>query len=332
VKTLDFQWHLTNRCNLRCLHCYQSQFSDDVSAEHILNVAFCLLRELKERDYHTTLNLTGGEPFLLGETLFSLLRLLDDAEVVQEMTIITNGLSLDREIIRKLGVYKKLTALKVSLEGASAETNDPIRGRGVFERVTRMLRELREESSFKILIMFTVSKKNLSELEGMFTLGQDLHLDGLMIERFIPEGKGKEMSGEILSSQDWKNLVQRVISLCGVDVEPMELVPYRAFLVEFGQEVELWGAPCNLKEAFCIMPDGTILPCRRFLYPLGNIITDGLFRSIENSSLLKRVTGKSFLEGKCKRCSCADCFGCRALGYALFRNPFAEDIQCFMLD
>ncbi|MGC8779166.1 MAG: radical SAM protein, partial [Candidatus Caldatribacteriaceae bacterium] len=327
MKRLDFQWHLTNRCNLRCLHCYQSQFDDDIPKNLVFDIASRLLGELGEKGYTTTLNLTGGEPFLLGEMLFSLLHLLDVSEVVQEVTIITNSLLIDQETIQKLSVYQKLTTLKVSLEGACVETNDAIRGKGVFERVVNTLKQLREKSSIKILLMFTLSKRNLSELEAMFALSQKLNLDGLMIERFIPEGRGRAISEALLSSQDWENLTRRVIALSCIDADPLELISYRAFLIKFDQNVELWGAPCNLKEAFCLMPDGTILPCRRFLYPLGNILQEGLFRSIEASALLQKVTEKSFLEGKCKKCPVTNCFGCRALGNALSRNPFAEDIQ-----
>lgn len=330
MKRIDFQWHLTNRCNLRCRHCYQSQFQDDFEENRIFDVADRLLEELRDHGYCTTLSLTGGEPFLLGERFFSLLHLFDHSEPVQEITIISNGLLINRKVIQRLNTYRKLTTLKISLEGACAETNDVIRGRGVFAKVVRRLKEIREDSAIQIVLMFTVSKRNLSELEGMFALSRNLGLDGLMIERFIPEGRGMMMSEDLLDSHDWENITRRLIILTQVDTTPLELVSYRAFFVKFGEETEFWGAPCNLKEAFCIMPDGTILPCRRFIYPLGNVLREGLFPSITATTLLQRVTEKSALEGKCKRCSLPYCFGCRALGYAVSQNPFAEDTQCFM--
>ncbi|MGQ9472476.1 MAG: radical SAM protein [Candidatus Caldatribacteriaceae bacterium] len=330
MKILGFQWHLTNRCNLRCNHCYQSQFQDLLPEEIIFQVAAKLLMELKERNYHATLNLTGGEPFLLGNTLFSLLDFLNASEVVQELTIITNALLIDEKDIQKLGTYEKFTTLKVSLEGARAVTNDAIRGKGTFEKVIQKLTRWREKGLFEIILMFTVSKKNLAEVEEMFSLTQNLHFDGLMIERFIPEGRGKEMSEAVLGPRDWKELIQRLVVLSDIDADPLKLAPYKAFLVKFDKEIELWGAPCNLKEAFCLMPDGTVFPCRRFLYPLGNILEVNLFEIIEGSVLLQKVAEKNSLQGKCKTCSISNCFGCRALGYALFRDPFAEDIQCFV--
>ena len=28
-RTFNFQWHITDRCNLRCHHCYQSEYSQE---------------------------------------------------------------------------------------------------------------------------------------------------------------------------------------------------------------------------------------------------------------------------------------------------------------
>lgn len=332
METLGFQWHLTNLCNLRCRHCYQSRFQDDFEPTLLFDIAARLVGELEENGCRASMNLTGGEPLLLGEHLFALLRFLDRASPVQEMSIITNGLLVDEKVTARLSAYEKLTVLKVSLDGSCPDTNDAIRGKGVFEKVIRNLHKFRKRSTVQVVLMFTVCKQNLAELEGMFFLSQDLGCDGLMIERFIPEGRGKMMAGEILDSRDWEILTSKLVALTGMEISPWELAPYRAFLVRFKEEVELWGAPCNLGQAFCILPEGTILPCRRFLYPLGNILQEGLFQSIGAASLLGQMTTKDALEGKCRKCSVRDCFGCRALGYALYGNPFAEDVQCFLWD
>lgn len=56
------QWHITHRCNLRCIHCYQddySAFSSRKSLEAVLNQ---YSRLLEEYDFKGYLNITGGEP------------------------------------------------------------------------------------------------------------------------------------------------------------------------------------------------------------------------------------------------------------------------------
>ena len=73
TKTFDFfiQWHLTERCNLRCRHCYQQrrkprEMSIDELKQHIDGATEML--EAWEKEYDISLspsiNFTGGEPFL----------------------------------------------------------------------------------------------------------------------------------------------------------------------------------------------------------------------------------------------------------------------------
>ncbi len=330
MHTLDFQWHLTNHCNLRCLHCYQDEFEDGSEPETIFSVAHRLLAELGAREIMTTLNLTGGEPFLLGEVLFSLLDLLEQAAQVQKVTIITNGLLLNEPLLHTLDNYTKLEALKVSLEGANASTNDCIRGKGVFHKVVERVRMTRKLTRKKLLFMFTAHRGNFEEIPQLLDWAQELGLDGVMIERFIPEGRGRQMSVETLGALEWKKLVQMIIDWSKIEVTPEDLLPYKAFLFELTPRITLWGARCNLGEAFCIMPDGMLLPCRRFVYPLGNILKEGLWPSIENHPFLVSLLRRDRLQGRCSRCQVAGCFGCRALTYALSRDPFAEDVQCFL--
>ena len=83
-------------------------------------VAHRLMEELEKRDLYTTINITGGEPLLVGEELFSLLHYLNSHPRVEELMIITNGLLLEKNLLFRLEECQKLTTLKISLEGASS--------------------------------------------------------------------------------------------------------------------------------------------------------------------------------------------------------------------
>ena len=328
METFNFQWHITNRCNLRCRHCYQEKFQDEVEEGHLLSVAHRLMEELEKRDLYTTINITGGEPLLVGEEFFSLLRYLDSHSRVEELMIITNGLLLEKNILFRLEEYRKLTTLKISLEGASSSTNDAIRGRGVFEKVVDKIRMVQKNSFLDLVLMFTLSKRNVKEFSSMLALAQNLGAEGVMVERFIPQGRGREMKEAVLSQEEWRSFLEELINLCELECTPYDLLPYKAFWIKEGEEVEVLGALCNLGEALCLMPEGTVFPCRRFPYPLGNILKDGLGEAID-SPFLKTLKDRKYLKGRCGRCQVKDCYGCRALSYALFGDPYFEDQQCF---
>ncbi len=295
----------------------------------LLSIAEKIGNELKEKGYTTCINITGGEPLLDKKSLTSLISFLDQNHQVEELMIITNGLLLNEAYLKDLERFSKLTTIKLSLEGATATTNDLIRGKGTYAAIVDKIQLLKTKSFLKTVIMFTLNKNNLSELELMFTLAEELRLDGLIFERFIPEGQGKNLKNMVLDKNDWKNFLQRLIIECDLDTTPEDLLPYRAFWIQFGSNWDVLGSPCNLKEALCIMPDGTLYPCRRFIYPLGNILKDGLWSVLDRSKILKEVTTHQHLQGKCHQCIVNDCHGCRALCYSLYHDPYHEDPQCF---
>jgi radical SAM protein with 4Fe4S-binding SPASM domain len=222
---------------------------------------------------------------------------------------------------------EKLSTIKISLEGARPETNDWIRGENEFAQVVEKI-GLIDKNRFSVVLMFTLSKRNLDELELMLALAYELGVDGLLIERFIPEGRGKNMMSDLLQAKDWEKVLGWIGKKVGEEDDIFSLLPYRAFWLQLKPEFQVLGALCNLGESLCLMPDGTFFPCRRFPYPLGNIFQNDFWEILEKSPLLQRVRKKSNLEGKCKICPIEECLGCRALAFALYHNPLAEDIQC----
>lgn len=288
-----------------------------------------LLGGLAQLGRSSVLNITGGEPLLLGEKLFRLFELLDQHPAVLELMCITNGLFLSEGVVKTLATFRKLTTLKVSLEGTE-KINDAVRGKGVFKKVLQSLEFLRE-SPLRVVLMMTLHRDNLSDVPGFFHLAQSLGVDGVIFERFIPEGRGKEMVSSVLGASEWESFVQELLSLCGMEIPLLSLPPYKAFWVEFREEMNLLGAPCGLGESFCLMPDGTVLPCRRLTIPLGNILKEDL-ASLVTHPVLFQLQNRQFLSGKCRTCTMAECRGCRALAYAISGNPFGEDVQCFLQD
>ncbi len=116
----------------------------------------------------------------------------------------------------------------------------------------------------------------------MLALAQNLGVEGVIVERFIPQGRGREMKEAVLSREEWRSFLEELVNVCELECTPYELLPYKAFWIKGGKEGEVLGALCNLREALCLMPEGTIFPCRRFPYPLGNILKDGLGKAIDS--------------------------------------------------
>jgi len=325
------QWHITNFCNLRCKHCYQEDFSqkDDLGWDELKRVSDNVLETLGVWDRTACIHLTGGEPLLQPE-LFSLLSYLSPRPEIEELGIITNGLLLSDDRVKGLSAFPKLKKIKVSLDGAEAEIHDSIRQRGVFKRVIRVLAELTKVRRFEIVLMFAVMKRNYQSLRSLIRLCQHLGVDGLILERFIPLGSGKEIVNEVLDKAQWKDLLTDLARFISAEVEEDQLFSYQAFQITFkDDETELLGAPCVLgRDGLCILPEGTVFPCRRFPVPIGNLLRESLKDIWKRSEILETLRRKENLRGKCGTCGIEDCRGCRSLALALTGDYLEEDPHC----
>ena len=328
------QWHITNLCNLRCQHCYQDDFSkkSDLDWAGLEKVCDNLLNTMREWGKTACIHLTGGEP-LLKPDLLPLLTHLDRHSKVEELGIITNGLTIDQEIMRRLSGFSKLKKIKISLDGGDAETNDSIRQKGAFDKVMQNLPLIKEGGRFEILFMLTVMKRNFRSLPSLFRLCHNIDIDGLIIERFIPLGRGRKNMDEVLSKEEWKEMVGMLADFVSAE-EENSFLPYQAFQISFsGGEPELLGAPCVIGvDGLCIMPEGNVFPCRRFPVSIGNLLETPLKQIWEKSEILGRLRKKKSLKGKCGSCEMKDCRGCRSLALALTGDFLEEDPHCSYQD
>jgi radical SAM protein with 4Fe4S-binding SPASM domain len=282
-----------------------------------------IISTLESRNYAGLLiNITGGEPFI-SPLFHPILKILEHYDFVKEVNIITNGLNI-ADHSKTLKNYKKIGHFKISLEGGNEETNDFIRGKGNFQKVISNLEKLKRE----FFLMFTLTKLNFLELDDMFVLAQSLDAKGIILERFVPLGMGRNIISCVLDHSDWQDVLIKIADRAECD--PEELIPYKAFSIDF-KENRILGALCNLgDEAMALMPNAEVYPCRRLPIILGNLKSDDFSEILTRLKIFHEQFHKESLMGCCRYCPEPLCIGCRALAYSLENNLFAEDSQCFM--
>jgi radical SAM protein with 4Fe4S-binding SPASM domain len=333
MNEFHIQWHITDRCNLRCLHCYQEQFTRDPELDWQRLQLICdnLFATMEKWNAKLTVALTGGEP-LLKEELWQLLDKLGASPFVASLSIITNGTVIDR-YLTQLKKYRKLDNLLISLDGITAETNDTIRGKGTFAKTITNIRAA-QQLGIPIVIMFTLLKRNLADAKSIIPFSKYLGIDRVILERFIPLGQGKELLHEVISGIDLDRLYRDIFTQCELEYHPEEMVKYRALQLRFekdGISPTLLGAECIVgKDGMALLPDGTIFPCRRFNLPIGNLLETSLDELWRTSEVLHNIRNKELFKGTCSVCRIADCFGCRAMTYALTGDYLAADPHCWI--
>ena len=141
-------------CNLACHHCFISCSPTNDT------FGFMSLEEIKQRlEESVALGVeeyyfTGGEPFLNRDMVPILVETLRYGPA----TVLTNGTVLKDQWLEELKTAerdsKHVLEFRVSIDGYSSETNDPIRGEGTFVRAMAGVRKL-VEHGFQPIITAT---------------------------------------------------------------------------------------------------------------------------------------------------------------------------------
>jgi len=338
-----FQWHITDRCNLRCTHCYQEDYSgsNELSLDALRRIADEIIRTLSKWNKSGDIAITGGEP-LLKEEMFPLIRYLESADEIASLDILSNGTLINENIVEQIRDLKKIRCVQISLEGASLESNDRIRGKGTFKKAMASIGLLRK-SAISVNIMFTLQRSNMGDIPSLIDLAIAEGISNLTIERVVPIGMGNRIRNELLSAEEIKDVF-------GYISERAEQEIRRGGLTSISRSRPLWvmcsrntdslgidacngdtpGGICSIGlDGLCILPDATVLPCRRLPIPIGNLKRDSLEKIWFTSDLLWQIRDKHNLKGKCNSCELIPrCSGCRAMAYACTGDYLAEDPQC----
>jgi len=325
-----FQWHITERCNKSCLHCYQNghPLRELPLADLELILKF-MDKALTKWDRLGSLSFTGGEPFVRQNDLFTLMDKVDHIDSIAYYDILTNGSLISDDITRVLKSHRKLRRMQVSLEGSSPAINDAIRGEGSYHETLAAIRRMKKHG-LTVSVMTTVSRINRHDIPSLIELLDSEGVDTFSIERLIPEGRGTVLRHQLLSPQELKELYESVYEIA-LQKHTMHILLYRPLFTLVAPDDIYVGALCSAgNNALTIMPDGTVYPCRRLPIPIGNVLRDGLFAIWYNSEVLWKIRNPSNLGGKCRDCYLlANCRGCRAMAYACTGDYMAGDPQCW---
>ena len=344
TKTFEFfiQWHLTERCNLRCRHCYQggrrvpemtvgevkqeidgaTEMFQAWESEHGVSVS-------------PSIHFTGGEPFLYGGLWDVLSHARGEGYGV---ALMANGCLISTDDAQRafgLGV----SDIQVSLEGPP-DLHDSIRGRGSFAAASKGVENLLRAGN-RVSANVTLSRLNIDQIEETTELARTMGFYGIGFSRMVPCGRGKALRGRLLAPQELRQAYQRILTLNTPSFEVMSGDPLAGTLLE-----SKIPSGCNLTLSGCsagfsgitITSDGLVMPCRRIGLAAGNLKRKPLREIWASSRLLWKLRRRESYQGKCGHCTLwPSCRGCRAVAYAHSVNEgkpnlFADDPQCWVDD
>lgn len=329
MKEFYFQWHFTDNCNLRCKHCYQQDYAtEDLPFSDLLKIAATIEQTLKTWKRLGRISLTGGEPFLHPKTLFTLLNFFEKSPHTSWVGILTNGTLISDECIQQLQAITKLREVQISLDGATEITHNRNRGDGVFALALKALDSLKS-AGITSAVMCTLTKENIGEALNMVDLALDHGVSAITFERCLPLGEGSrhDIAPTAQEVRDVFMQLARIKKNLGENA-PLKIRTSRPL---WGLTNPDFGGYCPVGvSSLCIMHNAEILPCRRLEIPIGNVLSEGIYKAWYTAPLLWEIRKKNKLDFACGSCSLlSKCSGCRAAAYAWSGDYLGKDPHCW---
>jgi len=325
------QWHITERCNLRCTHCYMDQklIREEMGFDAIKNILHQHHRQIGEWGVPRSRNrisFTGGEPFFRKD-FFDILQECYANHGVSQYGILCNGFFLTDENVSRLKSLK-VDYIQVSIEGLQ-KTNDSIRGQGSFKKAVEGLLRL-ADSGIRTSISMTVHKKNIKEVPAMLDLAKRLKVDTLGVRRLVPTGHGKAMSDFMLSPQQTREFFEYAERV-GARVEGVGVTVGCEDGI-FAQNMHYFprGCLCGY-HSLTLLPNGYVYPCRRLPVLAGDLRKESLKDVYEKSDLLDDIRNVNYMNSECLACPFYnECLGgAKCISYAYWKKLGGPDPQCW---
>lgn len=321
---------LTYRCNHRCVFCSCPWFAPNSDYPKGKELEFEQWRQAIDKLYDMgirTFSISGGEATLKDCMPQIVEHIREEGKkrgYNHPIVLISNGLAMKDEYLQ---LFKRCNVhLSMSLPGYETfRTHTGVdNADGVLEWFTKA-----KKMGLETTVNVTVTKKNIHELFETVSMGLISGASSLLLNRFLPGGRGLKYKDELILNPKQVNkmlrVAEEVLSLSGrygnLGTEVAACViedPDRYKQLRFGYK-------CGAAKGFFVIdPAGSVRTCNHSPRIVGHIFHEPI---IDDMEYWKLFTNSQYKPIVCKSCSLieqCDC-GCREVANILYGNPMEAD-------
>ena len=318
-------WELTYACNLACVHCLSSSGRRDPAE---LTTAECkaLIDEF-ERMQIFYVNIGGGEPTIRSD-FWELVSYATDHHVGVKFS--TNGSRITPEVAERLAASDYVD-VQLSLDGATAEVNDAVRGAGSYDTVVRAMGHLAAAGFEGFKVSVVVTRHNVTQLDAFKALA-DRYNAQLRLTRLRPSGRGADVWDELHPTADQQRLLYDWLVAHGEDVLTGDSFFHLAGYGDALPGLNL----CGAGRVVCLVdPVGDVYACPFAIHDeflAGNVRSPGGFDRVWKTSELFAELRRPDTGGACRSCGQYDACrgGCMAAKFFTGLPLDGPDPECVL--
>lgn len=320
-------WELTYACNLACVHCLSASGKRDPRE---LTTRQCkdIIDEL-ERMQVFYVNIGGGEPTVRPDFW----ELVDYATAHHVgVKFSTNGVRITPDVAARLAASDYVD-VQISLDGATAEVNDAVRGPGSYDMAIRALANLAAAGFADAKISVVATRHNIDQLDDFAALA-DRYGATLRITRLRPSGRGVDVWDDLHPTAAQQRQLYDWLVAKGERVLTGDSFFHLSPLGDSGALAGL--NMCGAGRVVCLIdPVGDVYACpfaihEQFL--AGNVLADGGFDNVWKNAPLFAQLRDPKATGACVSCPLYDACrgGCMAAKFFTGLPMDGPDPECVL--
>lgn len=273
--------HVTNRCNMRCIHCCYSsgeKVMDELTLENIKKV----MQDVKTLGVQH-IDIFGGEPTLRGG-IAQIIQFAKSLEIKTEL--LTNGFVMDERKIDAL-LDAGLDSIGVSLDGTTKEVYQKIRGVDCVGRVIGLITKCIKKGVYT-KVNTVLFRSNLEDIANIVSLSENLGVNEQRVYYFTPVGRGRQQVSEWVDPLVWLSYVRENLTNRTLKTKLFIETPF----IE-KEKAKNFSVGCRAMQRsryVQVLCNGDVYPCAilaSFHKPMGNIRDQSLIDLLTSGSLLK---------------------------------------------
>ncbi|MET8430421.1 mycofactocin radical SAM maturase [Nocardia sp. NPDC004860] len=317
-------WELTYACNLACSHCLSSSGRRD-PRELSTQECKAIFDELQKMQVFYV-NIGGGEPTVRSD-FWELLDYGVDHGVGVKFS--TNGVRINAERARRLAASDYVD-VQISIDGATADVNDAVRGAGSFGTAVRAMENLAEAGMENFKISVVMTRHNVAQLDEFKALA-DRYGAQLRITRLRPSGRGADVWQDLHPRAEQQQQIYRWLLAHGDGVLTGDSFFH---LNALGSEALPGLNLCGAGRVVCLIdPIGDVYACPFAIHDqflAGNVREPGGFENVWRTSELFTRLRQPQNGGACTSCSAYDSCqgGCMAAKFFTGLPLDGPDPEC----